>query len=73
MSSQPLENLQLHALEQRKHLHETVTELKHKVSATRERFDLHRNLREHFAAIAMSAAAIGFISGYATGNMFVRR
>ncbi len=72
MSTQPLEDLQLRALEQRNQLHQTVAELKNKVSVTRKRFDVHRNLREHFGAAAGIAAALSFLLGYGVGAMFTQ-
>lgn len=73
MSTKPVEDLQLRALEQRNQLHETVAELKNKVSETRERFDVQRNLREHFGAFAAAAAALSFLMGYGVGTMFTQR
>jgi uncharacterized protein YeeX (DUF496 family) len=73
MSTKPVQDLQLRALEQRNQLHRTVEELKSKVSETRERFDIQRNLREHFAAAAAIAAGVTFLVGYGVGNMFTQR
>ncbi len=72
MSTKPVEDLQLRALEQRNQLHQTVVELKNKVSETRERFDLQRNLREHFLPVAAISAALSFLVGYGVGNMFTQ-
>jgi hypothetical protein len=70
MSTKPVEDLQLRAMEQRNQLHQTVVELKNKVSETRERFDIQRNVREHFGTAAAIGAALSFLLGYGVGNMF---
>jgi hypothetical protein len=70
MSALPLENLELQALEQRKHLHERATELKTKISASRDKLNPTRNAREHFIGLTIVASAIGLISGYAAAGLF---
>ena len=39
MSAEPVENLELRAVEQRNRLHQTTSELKGKISETREQLD----------------------------------
>jgi hypothetical protein len=73
MSSKPVDDLQLRALEQRNQLHHTVIELKQKVSETRERFDVQRNLREHFGVVAGISAGFSLLLGYGVGTMFTQR
>jgi hypothetical protein len=73
MSTKPVEDLQLRAMEQRNQLHQTVTELKHKVSETKERLDVQRNVREHFVAIATSAALLSLVCGYGVARMFAQQ
>ncbi len=73
MSTQPVEDLQLRALEQRNQIHQTVLELKHKVSETRERLDVKRNVREHFVGVSVAAASISLVLGYAVTHMFTKR
>jgi hypothetical protein len=70
MSTKPVEDLQLRAMEQRNQLHQTVLELKNKVSETRERFDIKRNIREHFGTAAAIGATVSFLLGYGVANMF---
>ena len=70
MSAQPLENLELQALQQRNHLHQRATELKDKINETREKLDPRRNAREHFSGLAMAAGVIGLIAGYAIAGLF---
>jgi hypothetical protein len=73
MSTQPLEDLHLRAIEQRKELHQTTAELKAKINATRQQFDVPRQLRQHFAPVALALAAIGLLSGFRVGGMLTRR
>jgi len=71
MSTSPLEKLELQAMEQRNQLHQTATELKGKISATREKFELTRNAREHFAGMAIAVSVLGLIAGYAAAGLFI--
>jgi hypothetical protein len=70
---QPIEGLHLRAIEQRNQLHQTTAELKAKITETRERFDIERNLRRHLPKAAFSAAAVGLIFGYSLGRVLTRR
>ena len=70
MSAQPLENLELQALQERNHLHDRATELKAKVNSTRQKLGLKRNVQDHFAGFAVAVGAIGLISGYAVAGLF---
>ena len=70
MSALPLENLELQALEQRKHLHERATELKTKIGETRNKLDPTKNAREHFVGLSIVAGAIGLVFGYGAAGMF---
>ena len=72
MSTSPLENLELRALEQRNRLHQTATELKTKITVVREKLDVATNAREHFTAAAMVVGALCLVSGYGVGGMFTR-
>jgi hypothetical protein len=73
MSVQPVDDLALKAIEQRHQLHERAEELKEKIQVTRERLDIRRNVREKFVGAAAVAAAVGLLSGFATGGIFTRR
>lgn len=73
MAIEQVENLELRAVEQRNVLHHTTAELKAKISATRDQFDVSRNLRRHFVGIAGAVTAIGLLAGYGIGGMFTRR
>ena len=65
----PTDILELRAAEQRKRLHNSVVELRETV---RERLDMKKTVREHFAPAAGGAAVIGLILGYGMGGMFSR-
>ena len=72
MSTLPIENLELRALEQRNRLHKTADELKTKVAAAREKLNMSRNAREHFVG-AVILSLLGFFSGYGLAGMFTHR
>lgn len=65
------EELKLRALEQRDQLHDSASELKSKIASTRERFDVNRNVREHFGAAAGIMAGVAFVAGYAVAGTIV--
>ncbi len=73
MSPEPLEQLEIRAMQQRNELHERADELRNKLSETRERFDVNRNVRRRFGAAAGIAASVAFIAGYAVAGSFVNR
>jgi hypothetical protein len=72
MSSQPVENLHLRAIEQRNELHQTTAELKAKVTATRDQLDPSWNARHHFVPFALAVAALGLLFGYRLGGRFTQ-
>lgn len=61
MSAQPVEQLELRALEQRRQIHATAEELRGKISEARERLNIARNLREHRFAIAVAIGAMSLL------------
>ncbi len=65
----PTDILELRAAEQRRRLHNTMSELRETV---RERVDVKRQAREHLKPAAGAAALFGLILGYGMGGMFVR-
>jgi hypothetical protein len=73
MSAEPVENLELRAVEQRNRLHQTASELKGKIAQTREQLDPARNVREHFAVVATAAGTLALLVGYGVAGMFTRR
>jgi hypothetical protein len=73
MSTQPLESLELRALEQRNRLHQDATELKEKMAAAREKLSVERNVREHFTKAALVMTIAGLLAGHGFAGMFTRR
>lgn len=73
MSTQPIETLELRALEQRNRLHQDATELKGKIAAVREKISVVRNVRDHFGLAALVAVFAGLVSGYGVTGIFTRR
>jgi ribosomal protein L3 len=73
MSTQPLESLELRALEQRNRLHQDATELKEKMAAAREKLSVARNVREHFTHAALVMTIAGLLAGHGFAGMFTRR
>ena len=72
MSTQPIENLELEALEQRNRLHKSADELRAKVEAVRENLRLSKKAREHFVSAAVSVSVIGLGLGYGFAGLFTR-
>ncbi|HVN22206.1 MAG TPA: hypothetical protein VMU05_25695 [Dongiaceae bacterium] len=72
MSTQPVENLELRALEQRRQIHATAEELKGKISAAKEKLDVSRNLRQHLFAVAMTVGAVTLLVGTLIARRFER-
>jgi hypothetical protein len=72
MSTSPLENLELRALQQRNRLHQRAIELKTKITAVRKKLDVATNAREHFTEAAMVVGALCLVSGYGVAGMFTR-
>ena len=72
MNALPLENLELRALEERNHLHDRATELKGKISETRDKLDPRTIAKEHFLGIAIMTGAAILICGYAVASIFTK-
>ncbi len=66
-SAIPVDVLEIRAADQRRQLHNSVSELRHSV---RERLDLKRNLREHLLAASGVLGIAGLIVGYALTGVF---
>jgi len=62
------ETLEERAAQQRRKLHNTVSELR---STVAERLDVKRNAREHIAPAAGVAALVGMVLGYGLAGIFV--
>jgi hypothetical protein len=73
MSTNPqVQNLEIRAMEQRNQLHETVSELKQKVSEVREKFDIKRNVRRHAMLTALIGAGLIVLSSIPIARSFDR-
>jgi septal ring factor EnvC (AmiA/AmiB activator) len=84
MSTNPqVQNLELRAMEQRNQLHQTVAEIKQKVSDVREKFDIKKkvqrqvteikhDLDRHKMATALIASAVTVITSIFIARSFDR-
>lgn len=63
----PVDVLEKRAADQRRQLHNSVSELRQSV---RERLDLKRNVREHLWTASGALALVGLVTGYAFAGMF---
>ena len=73
MSANPeVHNLELRAMEQRNELHQSVSELRSKVSDVRERLDITKNVERHKMATALVAAALTLVSSIFVARSFDR-
>lgn len=67
------EQLEIRAMQQRNELHQRANELKNKVSETRQRFDISRNVRQHFGSTVGIVAGIALLTGYRVAGSFLNR
>jgi hypothetical protein len=72
MSANPVDRLEIRALQQRNDVHETIGELKDKVVEVRAKLDPEKNAREHLLAASLIVSSIGFVAGYGFGGLFTR-
>lgn len=63
----PVDVLEKRAADQRRQLHNSVSELRQSV---RERLDVKRNVREHLWSVSGVAALLGLVAGYAITGVF---
>lgn len=63
MSTQPVENLELQAVEQRRQIHATAEELKGKISEAKEKLDVMRNLWDHLFPVAVAVGVASLLIG----------
>jgi hypothetical protein len=66
-SAIPVDVLEKRAADQRRQLHNSVSELRQSV---RDRLDVKRNLREHLLAASGILGIVGLIVGYALTGVF---
>jgi hypothetical protein len=73
MSANPqVQNLELQAMEQRNQLHQSVAELKQKVSEVREKLDIKKRVGRHVTATSLVAAGILVVLSIALARSFDR-
>jgi hypothetical protein len=72
MSSQPVENLEHQAEEQRRQIHATAEELKGKFNEAKDKLNVQRNLSEHLFAVAMALGAASLLIGTYIARKFRR-
>jgi len=70
MSTQPVENLENRAEEQRRQIHATAEELRDKISLAKEKFDVGKNIQQHLFAICITAGAAALLVGTAIARKF---
>ena len=70
MSTQPVENLELQAVEQRRQIHATAEELKGKISEAKEKLDVMRNLWDHLFAVAVAVGVASLLIGTLIARRF---
>ncbi|HXM65243.1 MAG TPA: hypothetical protein VN911_00820 [Candidatus Acidoferrum sp.] len=73
MSANPLDQLEIRALQQRDQVHGTIEELKGKVEEARAKLDVNTIARNHLLGASLVVSAIGFLSGYGLAGLFTRR
>lgn len=73
MSANPIDRLEIQALQQRNQVHETIGELKNKVVEVRARLDPNANAREHLLTASLLLSSIGFVAGYGFAGLFTRK
>ena len=72
MSTPQIDNLQLKAIEQRRQLHRTASDLRDKVHQTREKLNFSNQARRHFPIVAGIAGLLGLASGFTFAGIFTR-
>jgi hypothetical protein len=70
MSTQPVENLELRAVEQRRQIHATAEELKGKISEAKKKLDVTRNFRNHLFVVAMAIGVASLLIGTLIARKF---
>ena len=72
-SNLPPEILEQRAAEQRRRLHNSVSELRSSVTQTvREKLDVKRYLRDYMGPATTAAAILGLMLGYSTAGIFTK-
>jgi hypothetical protein len=69
----PAEVLEQRASEQRRRLHNSVSELRSSVTeVVREKLDLNRYFRRYIGPATAATAIVGLLLGYSTAGIFTR-
>ena len=72
-NNMPTEVLEQRAAEQRRRLHNSVSELRSSVTeVVREKLDVKRYLRDYLTPATAAAAIVGLVLGHATASIFTR-
>jgi len=69
MTDLPSYDLELKAADERRRLHETVTELK---SVVRDKLDINKNVGDHLGMLCGISALVGLAAGYTFTGIFKR-
>ena len=69
-SNIPTDVLEHRAAEQRRRLHNSVSELRDRV---REKFDVRRNARRYLWPATAVLGVVGLVMGYSTAGIFTRK
>jgi hypothetical protein len=72
MSTQPVDNLQHRAEEQRRQIHETAEELKRKIHEAKDKLDVRKNVGKHLFAVALAIGAASLLIGTFIARRFER-
>jgi hypothetical protein len=72
MSANPIDRLEIQAVQQRNQVHDTIGELKDKVVVVRAKLDPKTNAREHLLKASLIMSSIGYLAGYAFAGFFTR-
>ena len=74
LSHLPSDRLETQAAEQRRRLHQSVSDLKAAVQENiREKLDPQRVARQHLRTLAAGASVFALLMGYGVAGMFTRR
>ena len=73
MSTSPIDNLELQALEERTRLHDRAEELRAKVQSGRENLKISYQARRHFVAASLFVGVLSFTWGHYMGGYFCKR
>lgn len=73
MSTEPMDDLEQRAAEQRRHFHGIADEVKTRIDETREDLTLKNQCRKRFWGAAGIACAASLLFGYSFTGMFTSR